>query len=70
MPETAEVGRSLASVTCVDIDVTNNNVALTLIENDLSHLRFRLRNGQLQVTHTYTHTHARAYSYCVSFLDS
>ncbi|XP_055039749.2 cadherin-related family member 4 isoform X4 [Misgurnus anguillicaudatus] len=47
--ETTEVGKSLATVACVDIDISNFNVSLTLIENSLSIFKFRLRNGQLQV---------------------
>ncbi|MCJ8744200.1 hypothetical protein PDJAM_G00115710 [Pangasius djambal] len=49
VPETTEAGRSLGSITCLDIDVTNHSVSLTLIENDVSRFRFRLRDGQLQV---------------------
>ncbi|XP_058230083.1 cadherin-related family member 4-like [Hemibagrus wyckioides] len=49
LPETTEVGHSLGSITCLDIDVSNHNISLTLIQSDVSHLRFRLWEGQLQV---------------------
>ncbi|XP_045079153.1 cadherin-related family member 4-like [Coregonus clupeaformis] len=50
--ETTEVGSSLGSLTCVDIDVSNQSVSLTLVENRLSLFKFRLRDGQLQVNNT------------------
>ncbi|KAI4876738.1 hypothetical protein NFI96_033831 [Prochilodus magdalenae] len=49
VPETTEVGRSLGTLTCVDIDINNHSVSLTLIENDISLFKFRLSSGQLQV---------------------
>ncbi|XP_036416084.1 cadherin-related family member 4-like [Colossoma macropomum] len=52
VPETTEVGRSLGTLTCVDVDVNNRNVTLTLIESDLSLFKFRLRSGQLQVNNS------------------
>ncbi|XP_070964813.1 cadherin-3-like [Oncorhynchus clarkii lewisi] len=50
--ETIEVGSSLGSLTCVDIDVSNQSVSLTLVDNRLSLLKFRLKDGQLQVNNT------------------
>ncbi|KAM3877834.1 cadherin-related family member 4-like [Diretmus argenteus] len=52
VPETTEVGRSLGTLTCVDIDTSNHNVSLSLIDNTLSFNKFRLKDGQLQVNAT------------------
>lgn len=50
MSESTEVGSSLGSLTCVDIDISNQSVSLTLVDNRLSLLKFRLKDGQLLVT--------------------
>ncbi|XP_036806262.1 cadherin-related family member 4 isoform X2 [Oncorhynchus mykiss] len=50
--ETIEVGSSLGSLTCVDIDVSNQSVSLTLVDNRSSLFKFRLKDGQLQVNNT------------------
>ena len=47
--ETTEVGRNLGSLSCVDIDVTNHSVALTLLDSSASRFKFRIKDGQLQV---------------------
>ncbi|KAG5274817.1 hypothetical protein AALO_G00140450 [Alosa alosa] len=52
VPETTEVGRSLGTVRCFDVDVSNQNVTLTVIENSLSLFKFRLQDGQLQVNNS------------------
>ncbi|KAJ8409370.1 hypothetical protein AAFF_G00235680 [Aldrovandia affinis] len=52
VPETTEIGRSLGTVRCGDIDVSNQHVTLTLLENDASLYKFRLQDGQLQVNGT------------------
>ncbi|XP_061076046.1 cadherin-related family member 4-like [Conger conger] len=49
VPETTEIGKSLGTVMCGDIDVSNQNVLLTLHDNDASLYHFRLQNSQLQV---------------------
>ncbi|XP_046881066.1 cadherin-related family member 4-like isoform X1 [Hypomesus transpacificus] len=50
--ETTEVGRNLGSLSCVDIDVTNHSVALTLLDSSASRFKFRIKDGQLQVNNT------------------
>ncbi|XP_029631264.1 cadherin-related family member 4 isoform X1 [Salmo trutta] len=50
--ETTEVGSSLGSLTCVDIDISNQSVSLTLVDNRLALLKFRLKDGQLLVNNT------------------
>ncbi|XP_076125310.1 cadherin-related family member 4-like [Alosa pseudoharengus] len=52
VPETTEVGRSLGTVRCFDVDVSNQNVTLTVVENSLSLFKFRLQDGQLQVNNS------------------
>ncbi|KAL2090717.1 hypothetical protein ACEWY4_012980 [Coilia grayii] len=52
VPETTEVGGSLGRVRCFDVDVSNHNVTLTLVQNSLSLFKFRLKDGQLQVNNS------------------
>ncbi|KAM6980737.1 cadherin-related family member 4-like [Aplochiton taeniatus] len=52
VPETIEVGRNLGTLTCVDIDVSNHNVTLSLVQSTLAFWKFRLKDGQLQVNNT------------------
>ncbi|KAJ8361151.1 hypothetical protein SKAU_G00176760 [Synaphobranchus kaupii] len=52
VPETTERGKSLGTVTCVDMDVSGHDVSLTLRDNDASLYKFRLQDGQLQVNGT------------------
>ncbi|XP_030634249.1 cadherin-related family member 4-like [Chanos chanos] len=52
VPETTEIGRRLGKVTCFDIDISKHKVSLTLIEDNISLFKFRLRDGQLQVNNS------------------
>ncbi|XP_064162185.1 cadherin-related family member 4-like [Anguilla rostrata] len=59
VPETTEIGKSLGTVMCGDIDISNHNVLLTLRDNDASLYKFRLQDGQLQVNGTLDYDTAR-----------
>ncbi|KAG9353248.1 hypothetical protein JZ751_017824, partial [Albula glossodonta] len=58
VPETTEIGKSLGTVRCGDIDVSNHKVSLTLLDNDASLYKFRLQDDQFQVNGTLDYDNA------------